>query len=103
VYLKNFFFLISACALKSSEKYNFIDLKSIFTFESYEELKEKEEKLEKKMKRTEKNNVLTNKNEIDSLENKNNIKNKLPLNQNSLLKKADGNMKIDSMFQFSNN
>lgn len=89
--------------MKSSDKYNFIDLKSIFSYESFEELKEKEEKLEKKLKKGEKINGMSVNNENESFEDKNNNKNKNPNKQKTLIKKAEGNKKIDSMFQYSNN
>jgi DNA polymerase epsilon subunit 4 len=72
-----------ACAVKSIEKYNFLDVKTIFNVETIEDLKAKEEKFEKKMRQTE---IKLEKKEskIEKINNKKNI--------------SAGNMKIDSMF-----
>jgi DNA polymerase epsilon subunit 4 len=75
-----------ACAVKSIEKYNFLDVKTIFNVETIEDLKAKEEKFEKKMKQTELKLDKKDKKEskIEKINNKKNI--------------SAGNMKIDSMF-----
>jgi hypothetical protein len=93
-------YFYKACAIKSKEIYNFIDLKSIFTYETIEEIKEKEEKMEKKNKRVEKNSTNKVKIEEENCVNftkpvkKRNISEKKNLNYN--------NRKIDKMFFTTN-
>jgi len=103
IYKKGFKILINlACALKCSERLNFIDLNSIFSYETIEDLKIKEEKCEKKIKKSEKLNYanITDDNNTNEIINKRKITN---LNKHkSSLKKAEGNMKIDSIFSSSN-
>jgi histone H3/H4 len=82
-----------ACAVKSIEKYSFIDVNTIFNVETVAELKAREEKFEKKIRQAEIKMEKKDKKEskIEKVITKNNKKNSM-----------QGNMKIDSMFSKDN-
>lgn len=75
--------------MRSIEKYNFIDLKTIFSFETVDDLRQKEEKFEKKIRQSEfkrdKKERSKSKSEKTSQGNNKN-------------RSAAGNMKIDELF-----
>jgi DNA polymerase epsilon subunit 4 len=75
-----------ACAVKSIEKYSFIDVNSIFNVETVAELKSREEKFEKKIRQAE---IKIDKKDKKEVKSEKNINKK---NVNA------GNMKIDKMF-----
>ena len=76
-----------SCAVRSIEKYNFIDIHSIFNVETVEDLKTKEEKFEKRARQAELKAEKKEKSET-KIEKVNKKKNS----------GASGNMKLDNIF-----
>lgn len=90
-------YLNIVCAIKSVEKYSFLDFTTIFNIETIEQLKAKEEKFEKKLKKTE--NLKTDKPNNTNIDNDNsNLKNNTNKKANKKFNDAKSNFKIDQLF-----